>query len=355
MLHGPHAIAARRWLKHAAISGGLDVLGVAARSGLGGRLSGRGAIFTLHHVRPAEDSDFAPAAHLEITPEFLDAAICSLKAMGHQPVSLLDLPAHLARGPEAGPAMVFTLDDGYRDNLQHALPVFERHGIPFTVFVTGGFIDRTHSIWWKTAAALISRVERFDFAFDGTEDSVSTRTLREKYAAYDRLHRTLGAHDQARFIEDLDRRARKAGIEPLDIVDREVMTDADLRCLLQSPLATLGAHTISHCSLAHIDAQALEAEIGESAERVAAITGRCPRAFAYPYGDHRAAGAREFEAARAFGFDLAVTTNADVLRGSALKRLHALPRISLNGYYQKARHVAALASGLPFAARRLSA
>jgi len=93
----------------------------------------------------------------------------------------------------------------------------------------------------------------------------------------------------------------------------------------------------------------MQLEIRQSAERLAEITSRTPRTLAYPYGDRCAADSREYRTAQDLGFKLAVTTNPGTLQNSSLENLFSLPRISLNGYYQKCRYVGALASGIPFA------
>jgi peptidoglycan/xylan/chitin deacetylase (PgdA/CDA1 family) len=48
------------------------------------------------------------------------------------------------------------------------------------------------------------------------------------------------------------------------------------------------------------------------------------------------------------GFALGVTTQPGVLNSERPERLAELPRVSLNGQYQKSRYVRALVSGLPF-------
>lgn len=348
-MHGPHTVAARRMIKRAAIQGGLEVVSLMAKSKMMPGARGLGSIFTLHHVRPAQQKEFDPVAHLAVTPEFLDASITKLKSIGYVPVALEDLQAYLAQPDRPGPAMVFTLDDGYRDNDAHARPVFEKHEVPYTIFISGGFVDRTHSIWWKTAEELIGRVDQFDFDFGDGETSYATRTMLEKYATFDRLHKALSCTEQDHIIAQLDRRARAAGICPTGIVDREVMDEAELEVLAQRPLASLGAHTISHINLAHTDASRMREEIDRSAERVAQITGTKPSTLAYPYGDRCAACQREYQAAEELGFSLAVTTNPGVLTEQSLASRYSMPRISLNGYYQKGRYVGALASGIPFA------
>ena len=65
----------RRAAKWLAIRGGLEVVALAAGIGLVRCPNSKGVIFTLHQVRPANPSRFAPNNHLAVTPEFLDNTI----------------------------------------------------------------------------------------------------------------------------------------------------------------------------------------------------------------------------------------------------------------------------------------
>src|SRR5262245_66625309 len=107
-------------------------------------LSGMGAIFMLHHVRPSRVArhGFAPNACLEITPLFLDTVIRHVMAKGYDLVSLSEAALRVkGEVSSSRPFAVFTLDDGYEDNLVHAWPVFRRYSCPFTIFVAPAIID----------------------------------------------------------------------------------------------------------------------------------------------------------------------------------------------------------------------
>lgn len=340
--------SARTLLKRVAIRGALEATRLISRAGVMPWARERGAIFTLHHVRPNRSEPFAPNAHLSVTPEFLAATIEGLLKDGYVPVALDSLPSRLADATCKERFFAFTLDDGYRNNAEFALPVFERFRVPFTVFVAGGLVDRTHTIWWETAEALIRKSDSFTFDYGHGLEVRPTRTTAQKHAAFAPLHRAISSERQDTAIAALNHEAIAHGIDPFAIVDELVMNEEELRALAAHPLATLGAHTISHANLIAVDAERLTYELEASAERVAAITGRRPASFAYPYGDARACGPREFAAARACGFSVAVTTQPGVLTAAAMAEPTSLRRISLNGYFQKPRYVDALASGIPF-------
>jgi peptidoglycan/xylan/chitin deacetylase (PgdA/CDA1 family) len=338
----------KRLAKRAAIQTGLELLALPGAARLLPSAAGRGLIFTLHHVRPAGAEAFQPNALLEVTPEFLGETIELCLQLGLTPVPLAALPDLLADPADTRRFVCFTLDDGYRDNAEFAQPVFRRFAVPFTVFVAGGFIERTRTIWWETIEAVLRDASSISFDFGGGIEQVRTASLLEKFDTFERLTNFVATCDEDEAVTRIDRLAAEHGVDPAAIADRLVMTEAELRTLVQDPLATLGAHTLDHLNLKRLPPERLAAEIAGSAAKVVDLTGRPPVACCYPYGGKAAAGAREYAAAAAHGFRVGVTTQPGVLSEASLRAPTALPRVSLNGLYQKRRYVAALASGLPF-------
>jgi len=111
------------------------------------------------------------------------------------------------------------------------------------------------------------------------------------------------------------------------------------------PLATIGAHTVNHVMLRKFSDDAVRSEMANSAAVIEAALGKRPAHFSYPVGDRTSAGPREFAIAAELGFKTAVTTQPGMLFRGHGKTLTALPRISLNGEYQRLRYVRVLLSG----------
>ncbi|MBR0556707.1 polysaccharide deacetylase family protein [Ciceribacter sp. L1K23] len=335
-------------VKRAIITGGLEAAYILQSLRLLSGARGRGAIFTLHHVRPYMPRQAPINAHLEITPEFLDTAIRSLKADGYRFVRLEDVPQILMSGSSDAPFAVFTLDDGFRDNAEHALPVFQRHGVPFTVFVCKGFSERTHVLWWEILEKLVNQDEPLEFDSGDGMRRYPLGTRDERYAAAAAIGQAITSKDEADATARLVSLATERGIDAPALTKNLVMDGNELRALAAEPLASLGAHTVSHRALAVLGENEVTSELADSADYVASITGTRPTTFAYPYGDGRSVSDTTIAAVGGCGFDVAVTTRPGTLSATDVNRAIALPRISLNGHFQKARYVSALASGIPF-------
>lgn len=333
--------------RQAAITAGLELAAMLSRFGVGKDAAGDGLIFTLHHVRPASPLPFQPNRHLDVTPGFLDAVLVALRELGYDFLSLEDAADRLMAPPTGKRFACFTLDDGFRDNAVHAKPVFAAHGAPYTIFVCKGLSEGTHSAWWETLAALLQKTEQIEFDFGRRAEQLPTATTAQKAVAFERLAHVINGIDEAQAVSAIDALAARNGVDPLAVCRDLVMTRAELQALATDPLLSYGAHTVSHRGLARLDDAEAEAEAAESAAYVAAITGRPCRTFAYPYGDARSVSTRETDRLKRHGL-IGVTTRPGTLRAGGVADMQALPRVSLNGLYQKARYVRALASGLPF-------
>ncbi len=109
---------------------------------------------------------------------------------------------------------------------------------------------------------------------------------------------------------------------------------------------TIGAHTVNHMMLTKVASEdSVRAEMDMSRSVLEAALGTRPQHLAYPVGDPTSAGQREFRIASELGFKTAVTTRPGVLFKAHVDHLTALPRISVNGEYQKQRYAKVLMSG----------
>ncbi len=306
---------------------------------------GAGVIFCLHHVTPGGglQQGFAPNSNLEITPEFLAEIIQLVKRKGYDLVSIDEAMLRLRSGSSTKRIAVFTLDDGYRDNLIHAMPVFKAHQCPFTVYVAPRIADGTCELWWRILEAVIARVPTVKFG----STLLQTNTEAEKWQAWKRCAPILQAMPEYVQRDFTQKLADAHGIDWQLLCRKAAMTWDELRTMSGEPLATIGAHTLNHYNLLKLDAQQAKREIVESGQRVAAELNRSVQHFAYPYGNKDAAGLREFKLAHEAGYTSAVVTRLGPLQIAHANHPHALPRVMVSGRYQDIRYIETLMSGVP--------
>lgn len=335
----------------AVLKGGLDALHYSgASSALAPLTRGVGIIFMMHHIRPAHDEPFDPNGLLAITPDFLAAAVRRVRDRGWDIVSISEAVERLSapQPPNARPFAAFTIDDGYRDNLEHALPVMKAAGAPFTVYVTSGLPQGEAELWWVALEQVIARTTSIAFAHNGASETIATDTLAAKHTAWKRLYpiiRNAAEDEQRAMVRDL---CTRYGVSQEAICRDLAMNWDEVRKLAADPLVTIGAHTVNHFAVVKLDADRARAEMDEGARVIEAETGVRPKHFAYPYGDAGSAGPRDFEIAKQLGFTSAVTTRKGVLTAKHRDHLFALPRVALNGNLQSLRYVDVLLTGAPF-------
>ncbi len=311
---------------------------------------GIGGILMLHHVRDDAVSKFSPNRHLQITPKFLDKLLGELSKSGCEFVSLDTLHEHMSGSniERHRKLIAITLDDGYRDNMQFAAPVFSKHNAPYTIFVAPGMVDGRADIWWEDLSAIIAERDEIRVALPRGKVEFDTSTLELKNSVFEEvihwLTHDVSENDQRDIVREL---AWNYKIDTGAHRESQIMTWKEIKKISSDPLCTIGAHTIHHYAVARLTREEAAWEMRESARILKAELGYQPLHFAYPYGYPLAAGARDFELAKELGFKTAVTTRHGVLHRDHANHFHALPRISLNGKFQSVRYVETLLSGLP--------
>jgi peptidoglycan/xylan/chitin deacetylase (PgdA/CDA1 family) len=309
------------WRAVVAVAGDL-----ALRTLVAPRFAGAGLIVMLHRITSPDRVSLYPG--FEVPVDWLERAIIIALQRGWTPVSLDDIPRWLEE-PHPGRRFVcFTADDGYLDNYVIGLPVFRRHGIPFAVYVSCGLLQRDSFYWWGALEALILKVEHLPVELPdstGGPCDLPSRSLEEKRAAYD--YCDAWAHLwPTRVPEVFGDLFRRHGVDPKICLDRDIIRLPQLRTFAEDPLVTVGSHAVSHRPLSMLtDAELLD-ELAGSRRFLEVEIGRPVNHLAYPFGQAKMCGVREFSAARESGYLTGVTTRAGSVFPAHLNSMFSLPR-----------------------------
>jgi peptidoglycan/xylan/chitin deacetylase (PgdA/CDA1 family) len=335
-------------LKKTIVRGGLETLYFSGLHHLMRPLvGGVGVILTLHHVRPARSDAFQPNRLLEITPGFLEQLLRRLKRAKVDVISLDEMHKRFVAGAFRRRFVCLTFDDGYKDIKRWAYPLLRKYQMPFATYIATSFPDRLGELWWIALEAVIAKNSRIGLLIGSKEQFFDCGTVSEKRALYEEFYgflRSRKTEDELRgIVRDLCARYK------VDIAAfcRDLCMDwQELAELAADPLVTIGAHTVNHKILTKLkDDAAVRAEMEMSRTVLEAALGKRPDHLSYPVGDATAAGPREFRIAAELGFKTAVTTRPGVLFKTHASHLTALPRISVNGEFQRPRYLEVLMSG----------
>ena len=230
----------------------------------------------------------------------------------YAPVSMRQVSEALAAGTKLPDnALAVTIDDGYRDFLLNAYPIFHEFGIPTTVFLVSDFLDRRDWNWWDKVQYALRKTDEREFELHVNGNRHISPVL--KGQDYEQMHRI------AQDLKMLTNTQRRAEIERLvDQLRVTLPTEAPAWCeamswdevrRLAKTNVEFGAHTKTHPILSTVDSQEeLEEEILGSQKRVEEELDGPVLHFCYPNGRNEDIGAEALRITRECGFRTAVTT-----------------------------------------------
>lgn len=255
--------------------------------------------------------------------------------------------------------VLLTFDDGYRNNVDCALPILERRGIRPLLFVTTGYLDNARPFWFDRFDFAIQqlrtpwRVEVGERAF--TFEPGSRAGLKSVYGALRSHAKWFGWNDlqfHAAFSGWCDELENLTGRALSEIQAHDpcsaTLSPALLRDVVERGALDVGSHTIDHLRIDKLEAEERRRQLHVSRREIESITGRPCVSFCYPNGDWNAESALDVQAE---GYQLAFTTDGGFNNGTTGR--YALKRLFMTSTFDTGQ-IDALASGALYLKERLN-
>lgn len=243
-------------------------------------------------------------------------------------VPAIRIVERIGRGESVSRLIGVTFDDGYVDNLTTAVPIASRLDVPITVFVTVRPVLDGTTFWWdRLGRTLLHGTAPASGTITIGDLTIPVRSQVERLAAVHALHarlRPVAAERREAVLRELE---SVCGVVPVPAADR-AMTRDELRLLAACPGVEIGAHTLTHPSLATLPPDEQQAEIAGSRSLLDRFLGTTVRLLAYPFGKDDNVSALTRELAGAAGFDGAFTT-IPVPTDSSVD-VYAVPRLTVH-------------------------
>jgi peptidoglycan/xylan/chitin deacetylase (PgdA/CDA1 family) len=242
--------------------------------------------------------------------------------------------------------VIITFDDGYADNLHVALPLLREADCPATVFVTAGKVDDEGEFWWDELERLILLAESLP---EELPLSIGSRSYKWKIgpkwtdrrspddwhvllqqkptarqAAYLDLCGLLRKVDEVERSRALNELRTWMGLERSGRSSHRPLTRSELCSLHANELIDIGAHTVTHSSLAALSLSAQKFEVEKCKVMLESFIGRPVRSFSYPFGGLDDYTADTISLVRDAGFDCACANYPGLAEHA--DNLYQLPR-----------------------------
>ena len=184
-----------------------------------------------------------------------------------------------------GRLAAITFDGGYLGNYKYAFSILKKYNVPSTVYVITDSIDDKLS-WERTLLYLIllTKKKHFSLEYNSRCLRYNLNTLKEKRSAKHKLQgimSSMGIEHREKFLEQI---SKELDISLKGLAHKLFLTWDQIREMNNSPLITIGSHSLTHPRLTEIPKQDAEREIIESKPKIEHEIGEEIQSFCYPDG-----------------------------------------------------------------------
>jgi peptidoglycan/xylan/chitin deacetylase (PgdA/CDA1 family) len=179
-----------------------------------------------------------------------------------------------------------TFDDGYRSNLDVALPILHELGLRAVFFIATSFVGERRLYWWDRIAYLVASSTHS--ALELSYPRPMTVPLGERAAARAALVKVVKDErglDLERFLLGVSTAGGVAWSREIEtqLADELIMTWDEIRRMRDAGM-DIESHSRRHRVLQTLDEAGLRDELTGAADDLTREMGRAPRVIAYPVG-----------------------------------------------------------------------
>ncbi len=316
-------------------------------------------VLTVHGVAPVRGDLLWDPLRQQVDVPTFTAQIDAISRY-HNWVDAAGAIAHLRGDLRIDNPVLLTFDDGYRNNLDLALPVLEARNIRPLLFVTTGYLSNARTFWFDRFDYAIQQIDRlWKLEVDGrtfTFEPGDRCGMHSEYQSLRRYAKRQGWHDQRFhdfFGETCDALEADSGkslgsFQASDPVSATISNE-ELRGAVARGAIDVGSHTIDHMRIDKLDHDARAYQLTQSKLELEAMTGQPCRMFCYPNGDWDD-GSRKAVAAAGYDAAFSVEPGLNAVGCDLLTIRRVFLPLRFN-----AAHVEALSCGLLSYKQRLAA
>jgi peptidoglycan/xylan/chitin deacetylase (PgdA/CDA1 family) len=308
-------------------------------------LKSRGCLMTFHRGASSQAWERLPNRDFYLDTGFLDQFLSYLIARGWDVVTMEEALRRSMAGKSNDRFVNFSVDDCYRDTYEEVVPLFRRHNVPVTLFVTTGIPDGTLPLW---AAGLEDTLLNNDRVVleDGAIDVPTSEAKRE---AFYRIAETWDGPQAAQYYQTF---CRLNGVDIDAMHWKHAISWDMLEELRNDPLVEIGGHTVTHARISSLSPEGAMQELKGSRDRLIERLNIPARHFAFPYGRSGDCGPRDFRIAHDAGYASCATTRKGLVFPG--QDAYALPRCTINGSDRSIATMELHLSGLTGMAARMT-
>ena len=308
---------------------------------IGSPWKGRGAILMYHRILPDERINEDLNLGLAVSCSNFENQVKMMKSK-YKSCSMDEFLNNLKKDKNEF-MLTITFDDGYKDNLIHALPILEKYEVPALIYITTRFLKQHVDLWWFELIETIQNKSALRFNYEKHNFNFILKSQKQKFSTYLALRKIFMKLKIDRQIELLE---IITGTKERKNYSKICLSPEEVKILDNHDLITIGSHGHNHLNFKILNDEEIQNDVGKSLEVLENLLNHKIKHFCYPYGGRKEASFREYSIIKKSNLDSAATGRVHSIKHYSP---FSLPRIyvgknvcdktlknHLNGFYNLA-------------------